>query len=73
MAHFRQHEIGSVNKPDLRRGLGPNLLCVAQNTVAHYDWDWTPVITPDEMTVYLPLRILMPVLLPRLSPESPLG
>lgn len=48
-----------------------NILHAAQNAADHQDWDGTPVVTQDEVTTYILLRILARTLLPRPPPKPP--
>lgn len=45
-----------------------NILHAAGDGPGHKDWDGTPVVTQDEMTMYILLRIISHVLLPRPPP-----
>ena len=47
-----------------------NILHAAQNSPDHQNWDGTPVITQDEMTMYILLHILAHMLPPR-PPKPP--
>ena len=48
-----------------------NMLHAAQNAADHPDWDGTPVVTQDEVTTYILLRILVRTLSPRPPPKPP--
>ena len=48
-----------------------NMLHAAGDGPDHRGWDGTPVVTRDEMTMYILLRIISHVLLPRPPPRPP--